>query len=109
MISSAWFLTPHQRSFGEMAPICTSSLPWRICGVTRRFDSSYCCLLDLAVAEEELAEGVLGGVRGGEDDLAVLPDDRALELTAAEDELPAARIIAMKLRTSGSWMRERSP
>ena len=47
-------------------------------------------LADLAVTQQEEAEGVLGRVRGREDDVAVLPDERPLHPFAAEDELAAA-------------------
>src|SRR6266704_1859764 len=47
-------------------------------------------LTDLAVAQQEEAERVLGGVRGREDDVAVLPDECPLHSFVAEDELPAA-------------------
>ena len=45
---------------------------------------------DLAVAEEELPERVLGRVRRGEDDLPLLPVDAALELIPAQGQLPGA-------------------
>jgi hypothetical protein len=44
---------------------------------------------DLAVAEQELAERMFGGARAGEDDFALFPVDRALELSATHDQLAA--------------------
>src|SRR5262249_38721394 len=76
---------------------------------------------DLAVAQEELSERLLGRVGGGEDDLAVLPVDAALELIPLKGQLPCAadqgdetedvrqldaREIALKdrcVRHSGPW------
>ena len=45
---------------------------------------------DLAVAQQEHAEGVLGRVGGGEDDLAVFPVDGALQLFVDQPQLPGA-------------------
>ncbi len=46
-------------------------------------------LIDLAVAQEKLPEGVLVRARAGEHDLALFPMDRPLQIRAAHDELPA--------------------
>jgi hypothetical protein len=42
---------------------------------------------DLAVAQEELSEGVLGRARAGEDDLPLLPVNGPLEMGPPHDEL----------------------
>ena len=59
---------------------------------------------DLAVAEEELAEGVLGGVGVGEHDLAFFPVDGALEVLVAHDELAAAAAAAASRKAyAAAW------
>src|SRR5881275_2906019 len=89
MISRAWFLTPHQRSFGEIAPICTRSLPWRVWAVTRRFDSSYCAWVILPLRRRNWPREC-----SGELELAkmISPSFQWMVRSrwALDDELPAA-------------------
>jgi hypothetical protein len=77
--------------------------------VTRRFDSSYCAWLILPLRRRNWPREC-----SGELELAktISPSFQMMVRSSVplrRASLPVARIMATKLRTSGNWMRERSP